>query len=87
VLQLENLSGKCAKLHTVAASNNRDHMSWSLYYCLFAPHIYGCYSLGTSHSWWIAHSTQHQPKGYNNIPSFLQWTASIACSFCEHDQM
>ena len=29
----------CAKLHTVAASNNRVHMPWSLYYCLFAPHI------------------------------------------------
>jgi len=29
----------CAKLHTVAASNNRDHMPWSLYYCLFALHI------------------------------------------------
>jgi len=36
----------CAqKLHTVpvAASNNRDHMPWSLYYCLFAPHMYGCF--------------------------------------------
>jgi len=28
-----------AKLCTVAASNNRVHMPWSLYYCLFAPHI------------------------------------------------
>jgi len=27
------------KLRTVAASNNRVHMPWSLYYCLFAPHI------------------------------------------------
>jgi len=36
VLRSESLSGKCAKLHTVAASNNRDHMPWSLYYCLFA---------------------------------------------------
>jgi len=26
-------------LHTVAASNNRDHMPWTLYYCLFAPHV------------------------------------------------
>ena len=33
-------SGKCAKLHTAAASNNRVHVSKSLYYCLFAPHIY-----------------------------------------------
>ena len=33
-------SGTCAKLRTVAASNNRVHMPWSLYYCLFAPHTY-----------------------------------------------
>ena len=32
-------SGKCAKLRTVAASNNRDHTPWSLCYCLFAPHM------------------------------------------------
>jgi len=30
----------CAKLRTVAASNNRVHMPRSLYYCLFAPSIY-----------------------------------------------
>jgi len=30
----------CAKLRTVAASNNRDHPTKSLYYCLFAPHTY-----------------------------------------------
>jgi len=33
-------SGMCAKLCTVAASNNRDHPTRSLYYCLFAPPIY-----------------------------------------------
>ena len=49
--------------HTVAASSNRDHMPWSLYYCLFAPDIYGCYSSRTSRSWWIAHSTQRQGRG------------------------
>jgi len=31
--------GKCAKLRTVAASNNRGHAPQSLCYCLFAPHI------------------------------------------------
>ena len=31
VLRLKGPSGKCAKLHTVAASNNRDHMPWSLF--------------------------------------------------------
>jgi len=33
--------------------------------CLFAPHIYGCYSSCTSRFWWIAHSTHHQPRGCN----------------------
>ena len=33
-------SGICAKLRAVAASNNRDHPTRSLYYCLFAPHTY-----------------------------------------------
>ena len=32
--------GCLAKLHTVAASNNRDHPTRSLYYCLFVPHTY-----------------------------------------------
>jgi len=36
-----NPSGMCAKLRTVAASNNRDHALQSLYYWLFAPHICG----------------------------------------------
>ena len=39
--------GKCTKLHTVAASKNRDHAPRSLYYCLFAPLIYGCCSSRT----------------------------------------
>jgi len=82
LLWLESLNGMCAKLHTVAASNNRDHMPWSLYYCLFAPHIYGCSSC-TSHLWWITHSMQCQRRGCNSIPSFLQWTALIARPFCE----
>jgi len=30
----------CAKVRTVAASNNRDHPTRSLYYCLFPPHTY-----------------------------------------------
>jgi len=36
----KSASSICAKLRTVAASNNRVHMLWSLYYCLFAPCIY-----------------------------------------------
>jgi len=38
-LRLESPSGKRAKLHTVAASNNEDHAPRSLYYRFFAPHI------------------------------------------------
>jgi len=41
--------------------------SRSLYYCLFVPHKYGCYSSHTSRSWRIAHSTQSQPRGCNTI--------------------
>jgi len=40
LLQSESPRGKYAKLRTVAASNNRDHTPQSLYYCLFAPHVY-----------------------------------------------
>jgi len=40
LLQLES-PNMCAKLCTVAASNNRDHTPQSLYCCLFAPHICG----------------------------------------------
>jgi len=45
------------------ASISRDSTAQSFYYCLFMPHIYGCWSLCTSHSWWIAHSMQHQWRG------------------------
>ena len=40
LLRSEIPSGMCAKLRTVAASNNRDHPTRSLYYCLFAPYRY-----------------------------------------------
>ena len=40
LLRSEIVSGMCAKLRTVAASNNRDHPTRSLCYGLFAPHIY-----------------------------------------------
>jgi len=70
----------CAKLCTVAASN---HAPRSLYYCLFAPHIYGCCSSRTSRPWCITHSTQRQRRSCSNIPSFLQQTALIRRSFCE----
>ena len=56
LLWLERPRNKCAKLPTVAQSNNKDPMSWSSYFCLFAPH--GCGSSCTSRLWWIAHSKQ-----------------------------
>jgi len=40
LLRSEIPSGMCAKLHIVAASNNRYHSTRSLYYYLFAPHTY-----------------------------------------------
>jgi len=47
LLRSEIPSGICAKLRSVAASNNRVHMPWSLCYCLLAPHI--CTVLFFSH--------------------------------------
>jgi len=41
LLRSESPSGMCAKLDTVAASNNRVHPTRPLYYSLFALHIYG----------------------------------------------
>ena len=83
MLWWKSSNGMCSKLHTVAASNNRDHRTRSLSYCLFTSHIFVCCSLRTSHLWWTAFSTQHQLRGCNNVPSLLQWTAPIAHSFCE----
>jgi len=64
-------------------SITRDYTPRSLFYCLFAPHIYGCYSSRTSRSWWITHSTQRQRRGCNNIPSFLQRAAPFTRFFRE----
>jgi len=58
LLRLESSSGKCAKLHIVAAGNSRNHTSCWFYFCFFAPYIYGCCSSHTFLSWWIAHSAK-----------------------------
>ena len=81
--QKKSLNGKWAKLHTVAASNNRHYPTRSRYYCLFTSHIFVCCSLRTFHLWWITLSTQYQLRSCNNVPSFLQWIPPIAHSFCE----
>jgi len=46
-------------------------------------HIYGCYSLSTSHSWWIAHSMKCQPRGCKKSLPFYNKFLPIACSFCK----
>ena len=51
VLRSEIPSSMCAKLRTVAASNNRDHARNLSYYCLLALHTLWCYSSRTSCSW------------------------------------
>jgi len=43
LLRSEILSGMCAKLRTVAATNNRDHPTRSLNYCFFAPRSYSVF--------------------------------------------
>ena len=83
IRKLERQITRCTKLHTVAATNNRDHPTRSLYYCFFTSHICLCCSLRTSHLWWIALSMQHLLRGCNNVPSFLQWTAPVAHCFYE----
>ena len=62
----KNPSGMCAKLRTVAASNNRDHTPRSLLLLVRATHIYCC-SSRTSRSWWITQSTQCQRRGCNTV--------------------
>ena len=55
LLRSEIPSGMCAKLRSVVASNNRVHMPWSLYYCLFAPHI--CMVLFFTHISFVVNHT------------------------------
>ena len=53
-------------LNRSEASIDRVSAPQTLYNFLFAPRIYVCYSSRTSRSWWIAHSTQRQPRGCNS---------------------
>ena len=57
---------------TLAASNNRDHPTRSLYNCLFALDVYGCHSSRTSRSCWITHSAERQRSSCNNIPFYKE---------------
>ena len=66
LLRSEISSSMCAKLQTVAASNNRDHASHSLLLLLArATHIY-FRSSHISRSWWITQSTQHHLRCCNS---------------------
>jgi len=47
VLRSKTSRGKCAKLHTVAASISRDLTLCSFFFFLFAPHIFVCCSSRT----------------------------------------
>jgi len=77
LLRSEMPSGMCAKFRTVAASSNRVHMPWSLYCCLFAPHI--CMVLFFTHIPFVVNHTltQHHRRGCNtfnqNYVSILSW--------------
>ena len=81
----ESPSGMCAKLHTVAARNNRDHPMKSISYCLFAPRIYGCWSSHISCSWWITHSMQRQLRGCNSFRA--NWEVAIVLGIQPHGQL
>ena len=82
MMRLESPSGKCAKFSTMPASNNRVHMPWSLYYCLFVP---------CSHSVFLrahpirgeSHNQRNATRKLQQHPSFLQRTTLIAHSLCE----
>jgi len=84
MLRLESPSGKCTKQQKrshamitpricycyVQLFTSLDITCHDHYYCLFAPHINRCCSSHTSQSWWIAHSTQRQPRGCNRNKGF-----------------
>jgi len=67
-----------AQSFTLWQQATRDHPTRSLYYCLFAPRIYGGYSSCTSRSCWIAHSTQCQPRGCNSVYVYFE----VTCVTC-----
>jgi len=64
VLRSESPGDMCAKLRTVAASNNRDHATHSLLLLVRATYIYCCFSR-TSRSWRITQSTRRHQSGCN----------------------
>jgi len=55
-------------------------LSGSLYYCLFAPHIFRCCSSRTFHSRWTAHSAQPQRRSCNSNMNSLLFVDKSGCS-------
>ena len=77
LLRSEIPSGICAKLRTVAASNNRVHMPWSLCYWLFTPHI--CMVLFFTHIPFVVnHSINATPL--ERLQQYQAWRILIACA-------
>jgi len=74
VLRSEIPSSMCAKLRTVAASNNRVHPTRSLYYCLFAPHTRGVFL--------HAHSVRGEPRIHNASGVVATDVTEIFPGFC-----
>ena len=80
MLQSEDQSGKCAKLHTVEASNNREYcLTRSLIACLHLIQEYVCYSSRTSRSWWITQAKQHSTREFVWL-----WYNSGLCEVLAH---
>jgi len=71
VLQSESLSGKCAKLHTMAASNNRDH---NLTFFVTSNMYYG--SLASQASLEVI----HQDHSIGSTPLLLVSTTIFGCN-------
>jgi len=75
VLRSEIPSGMCAKLRTVAASNNRDHLTRSLYYCLFTPHT--CISVLRAHP--VRGESYHQRNTTGEIATLVSQSQTWFC--------
>jgi len=80
LLRSESPSGKCAKLHTVTASNNTDHAPRSV--STYA--IYGHYSSRTCRSWWIAYSAQRQRRGCTSFLRTLRPKMPYCITTCKN---
>jgi len=76
----EHQSGKCAKLHTVAASNNRDNSTRSLIN-VFVPLSCGCYSSCTSCSLHIQCHANGQVAKTSPFYNELHWLDTLFVKF------